>query len=452
LDETVERLATFALSQSFEALPPEVVLECKRRVIDSLGIAMGGYSEEPCKIARLIALESTGKPGATVLGTNHLASPDLAVFANATMVHSQDYMDTYLSKEACHPSDNISAVLAAAEYAGAGGKAVILGTVLAYEVMCRLADAAGVRERGWDHVVYGVIASAVGVGSVFGLDARKMREALALAAVCNGALRQTRIGEVPMWKSCAPANASRNGFFAARLASLGMTGPVEAFKGAKGFETQISGPLHLDEFAGGGRPYMINQTYIKVWPVQYHTQAGIEAALALRDKVGGADAIEAITIHISAVGRDLCADTPAKWDPATRETADHSLPYIVVSALLDGEVTRATFDAERFRDASRLALVKRVEVRVDPGFSDAYPQLLSVKLDIATKGGGRFVKQIDLPKGHARNPLTDAEVEAKFRRLSEPRLGKARADAALQHLWQLEEVDDISEVLCLFAI
>ena len=96
--------------------------------------------------------------------------------------------------------------------------------------------------------------------------------------------------------------------------------------------------------------------------------------------------------------------------------------------------------------------MKRVEVRVDPGFSDAYPQLLSVKLDIATKGGGRFVKQIDLPKGHARNPLTDAEVEAKFRRLSEPRLGKARADAALQHLWQLEEVDDISEVLCLFAI
>src|SRR5690242_9586977 len=162
---------------------------------------MAGYLEEPCKIARAIATESTGRPGATVLGTQHRAPPELAAFANGTMVHSQDYMDTYLSKEACHPSDNISAILAIAEHEGASGKDVILGTVLAYEVMCRLCDAAGIRERGWDHVSYGVVSGALGVARVLGLQRQETKEAIALAVAPNAALRQTRVGEISMWKA-----------------------------------------------------------------------------------------------------------------------------------------------------------------------------------------------------------------------------------------------------------
>ena len=220
-DDTVETLVRFASGLEYEDIPAEAMWEAKRRIIDSIAIALAGFLEEPSVIARRFALASTGSPGATVIGTKHVAFPELAVLANGTMLHSQDFMDTYLSRESLHPSDTIAAVLAAAELAERNGKDVILGVVLAYEVMCGLADVANVRERGWDHVVFGVIASALAAARVLGSSADQMREALALAVVSNTALRQTRVGEIPMWKAFAPANAARNGLVAAQLANYG---------------------------------------------------------------------------------------------------------------------------------------------------------------------------------------------------------------------------------------
>jgi 2-methylcitrate dehydratase len=452
MDAITNNLATYATSLEYNTLPDEAIYECKRRVIDSLGIALGGYREAPCEIARALARTTTGQPGATILGTTHKATPEMAAFANGTMVHSQDYMDTYLSKEACHPSDIIAPVVAIAEDIGANGKAIVRSIVLAYEVMCRLCDAAGIRERGWDHVTYGAIASAMAVGRVLGLDVRRMREAISLAAVANIALRQTRVGEIPMWKACAPANAGRNGLFAARLAALGLTGPAEAFQGPKGFERQVSGSLTLVPFGTVGDRLMINRTHIKFWPVQYNTQSGIQAALDLRRDIDDVNAIASMTIDIADVGRDLAADTPAKWDPRTRETADHSLPYIVVAALLDGDISGATFDMERIRDPRRLDLVKRVEVRVDPEFSRQYPNTLSVRLCLAMKDGRRLSRKVDHPRGHCENPLTDGEVEAKFRRLASTAVSPRQIDAILDRLWKLESLDDIGPVLKLFAV
>ncbi len=452
IDPTVETLVSFAASLDFESLSPEAIWEAKRRVIDSVAIALAGYSEEPSVIAREVAMASLGTPGATVLGTTHRATPELATLANGTMVHSQDFMDTYLSKESLHPSDTISAVLAAAESSGVDGRTVILGVVLAYEVMCRLADVANVRERGWDHVVFGVIASALAAARVMGSSVEQMRQTLALAVVSNTALRQTRVGEVPMWKAFAPANAARNGLLAAQLAKMGVTGPVFPFTGEKGFENQVSGPLRIERFGDKSSGYRINETYIKNWPVQYNTQAGIQAALKLRGKIAGAEAIDSITIDISETGRILAADTEAKWDPRTRETADHSLPYIVVAALLDGEVTRATFDQERFRDPAKLELMRRVEVRVDPKFTESYPKLLSVRVSIAAKDGRQHSKQIDIPKGHHLDPLTDQELEEKYRMFAELYFDKSQMKGSIEALWNLESVSDMSELMGMFEI
>jgi 2-methylcitrate dehydratase len=452
VDAVVDHLAAYAFGLTYESLGTEAVHETKRRIIDSLGIAMAGYLEEPCKIARAIATESVGRPGSTVLGTQHRAPPELAAFANGTMVHSQDYMDTYLSKEACHPSDNISAMLAIAEHEGASGKQVILGTVLAYEVMCRLCDAAGIRERGWDHVSYGVVSGALGVARILGLQRDEIKEAIALAVAPNAALRQTRVGEISMWKACAPANAARNGLFAARLAEMGLTGPRDPMTGAKAFQKQVSGAFELAPFSPPGGPFMINRTYIKRWPVQYNVQAGIEAAFALRAEVPDPENIDSMTIDIAAVGRDLSADTEAKWDPQTRETADHSLPYIVVSALVDGEVDRSTFDRTRFRDPARLALVRRVEVRADPEFSRQYPGTLSVKVSVRTRDGKLHVRQVDHPKGHPANPMTDREVEGKFRRLTRGVLRQRQIDRALDQLWRLDELREVGPILRTFIV
>lgn len=452
VDRITEHLAQFACSLGYENLAKADIHECKRRVIDSLGIAMGGYREKPSEIARAIALESIGQPGATILGTTHTSTPDMATFANATMIHSQDYMDTYLSKEACHPSDNIAAILAVNEHLGAGGKSAILSMILAYEVICRLCDAAGVRERGWDHVVYGAISSAIAAGSILRLKGDQMREAISLAATSNGALRQTRVGEIPMWKACAPANAARNGVFAAFLAARGLTGPAEAFEGEKGFQRQISGPLTLPRFGGEDKPFMIHSTHIKWWPVQYNTQAGIQAALELREQLNSSDDIERIDIRISDVGADLSADTDAKWSPKTRETADHSLPYIVLSALLDGYVTKDTFDLDRLNDPKWPELLKNISVHRDPMFSTHYPNMLSVSVDVGTINGNRLSKQVDFPIGHSENPMTDRQVEEKFRMMVGDMLSNSRVDQVLDVLWHLEEVDDIGPLLRLFDL
>ena len=451
MDRVSRHLAEYASSLDFQDLPEDVVHEAKRRVVDSLGIAMGGYDEEPCRIARALALETGSTRGVTVFGTRHKAAPDAAVFANGTMVHSQDYMDTYLSREACHPSDNLSAVLAAAEYSGAGGRGVIAGTVLAYEVMCRLCDAAGVRQRGWDHVAYGAVSSALAAGKVLGLGVPELAQAASLAATCNVALRQTRVGEVSMWKACAPANAARNGLMAALLAARGMTGPAQAFTGEKGFLNQVTGPLELPEFGGGGRPFMIGSTHVKLWPVQYNTQAGIQAALQIRDEMKDGAAFRSMTIDISDVGADLSADTPDKWDPKTRETADHSLPYIVVSALLDGEVDRGSFGQERIRDPERLELLKRVTVRRDPEFSASYPGALSVRVGVEMGDGQVLTRQVDYPLGHCKNPMSDAQVEEKFRRLTADRALEDQVDEVLRRVWALEREEDVGSLVGLLA-
>ncbi|MCP4381219.1 MAG: MmgE/PrpD family protein [Hyphomicrobiales bacterium] len=255
-----------------------------------------------------------------------------------------------------------------------------------------------------------------------------------------------------MWKAFAPANAARNGLFAAQLAKLGVTGPVLPFKGVKGFEKQVSGPLELEKFGDGTAGYMINKTFVKTWPVQYNTQAGIQAALALREKISTPDEIAGITIDISDTGRILAADTSAKWDPQTRETADHSLPYIVVSALLDGEVTRQTFDRERFRNPDKLALMRRVEVRADPEFTESYPRLLSVRVAISAVDGRHFVEQVDIPKGHPLDPLTDSELGEKYRKFAAPHMGTSQVQQSVEALWELETATNLGELMALFEV
>ncbi len=450
-DPTVEKLVEFAHSLSISDLTPEAIWEAKRRLIDCFAIALAGYTEDPSIISRKLALATSGTPGATVIGTVHLSSPENAVLANGTMIHSQDYMDTYLSRESLHPSDTISAILAAGECAGASGNDILLGIVLSYEVMCKLADCANVRERGWDHVVFGAIASALASAKVLKLTPDQMRETLGLAVVSNTALRQTRVGEVPMWKAFAPANAARNGLLAARLAQMGVNGPFMPFRGAKGFENQVSGPLNIGEFGSRANGYRINQTYIKLWPVQYNTQAGIRAALDLRKLVPDLSDISRIQIDISEIGRILSADTQAKWDPQTRETADHSLPYIVVSALMDGDVSRATFDRENYRDPKKLEMVRNVEVRADPEFTKSYPEKLTVRVTLLSKSGAKFEKMFDYPKGHFRDPLSDAEVAGKFQKFAQVHMQAGAIKSALDATWGFERVGSIGEFMRLFS-
>src|SRR5712691_3688853 len=280
------QLAEYACSLQFQDLSKEVVYEVKRRVIDSLGCALGAWNEEPCVIARNVASEFSAKRGSTIIGTSHKAPPDWAALANGCCIRYFDYNDTYLSKEPAHPSDNISAALAIAEDLGSNGRELITAIALAYEVQCRLCDAASIRARGWDHPTYGNFSTALACANLMKLDPEKTRHAVNIAGVACAAMRQARVGELSHWKGVAFANAARHGVYSALLARAGMTGPAPIFEGQMGFEKQLGVSLGNVGEKFKGAPAMILNTSIKYWPAEYHSQSAIESALFLRKQIG----------------------------------------------------------------------------------------------------------------------------------------------------------------------
>src|SRR6185295_9284794 len=288
------QLADYACALPFEDLSKEVVHEVKRRVIDSLGCALGAWNEEPFVIARKVTADFSAAHGSTIFGTNHKAPPDWAAFANGCGIRYFDYNDTYLSKEPAHPSDNIAAALAVAESVGANGRELITAIALAYEVQCRLCDAASIRARGWDHPTYGAFSTALAAARLMKLDLEKTRHAVNIAGVNCAAFRQARVGELSHWKGVAFANAARHGVYAALLARAGMTGPAPIFEGQMGFEKELGVSLgdvgsvfdkKKEAMAGKGPASMILKTSIKYWPAEYHSQSAIEAAMILRMEI-----------------------------------------------------------------------------------------------------------------------------------------------------------------------
>ncbi len=459
-----ERFSAYATGLRYEDLPAAATHEVKRRLLDTLGCALGAWTSEPARIARRIALKTSSAFPATVIGAGRQSSPEMAAFANGVMFRYLDYNDTYLSKEPAHPSDNFAAVLAVAEPAGASGRDIITAAVLAYEIQCRLCDAASIRARGWDHVTYGSFSTALAAGRLLGLNQEQLTHAQGLAGTPNNAMRQTRVGQLSHWKGSAFANASRNGVFAALLAQEGMTGPSEIFEGEMGFWHQVSGPFAIDAMGGGDIPFMINQTYIKYYPAEYHSQSAIDAALQLRpalphieieaanQSVKVAEAIENITIYSFDAAVEIIGSEPEKWHPTTRETADHSLPYCVAAALLEGKITQESFDDAHLHNPILLGLLGKSEVKADAALNARYPEGIPNRVSIRLANGQTLEKEVIFPRGHARNQMTDGEVETKFRAQAEPRLAPSKIAEILDRCWNLEQQTGIGDLLRLLEV
>lgn len=448
------RLAEYAVGLTFDKLTKEAVHETKRRFIDSFATAVGAMPSDAYAIAKKCAGRVSGNPGASILGGG-TSSPEWATFVNGLLIRYLDFNDTYLSKEPAHPSDNLAAVLAVGEAVGAGGKDLITAAVLAYEIQCRFCDAASLRKHGVDHVTYGAISSAVASAKLMNLDVTKTTHTVGIAGVCNTALRQTRSGELSMWKGCAFANAARNGVFAATLAADGMTGPAPIFEGDLGFFNLVARvpfvPAPFGAETGNTDGFMINKTYIKFWPAEYHSQSAIDAALQLRAELkGDVSKVQSIDIHTFEASYNIIGKYPEAWTPKTRETADHSLPYCTAAALYDGDVYLETFDEERFTDPKLVAFTGKVKVHHDTKLDPRYPTGIPNRITLTMNDGKVLAKEVEFPRGHAGNPMTDAEVEAKFRRAVEPRYGKAKADAILARCWEFEKLTSVTDLIRMF--
>jgi 2-methylcitrate dehydratase len=324
---------------------------------------------------------------------------------------------------------------------------VITAIALAYEVFCRLSDQVVLGDLGWDQGTFSVIGAACGAGKVMGLDREPMSHALSLAVVPNLALGVTRVGELSMWKGCAAACATRAGIFAAELAQAGMTGPAEPFDGPRGLWDQAVGrPVALERLGGGREPFRISATSFKFFPSQIHTQGPIGLALELHDQVPPAD-IAAIRIrsYRSAVRR--AATDPQKWDPQTRETADHSIPFLVATAFQDGAVTPASFATERIQSPALRQLMAKMTIEEDADFTQAFPDKLNCWMEVTSTSGQHFTAETAYPKGHRQNPLSDAELEAKFRHLATGTLPEPQCRAALAQLWSLDQAPNLRQLL-----
>jgi len=444
---TTEKLVDYALGTRYEDLAPEVALAAKDRILDTLGCVAGAYGHATSAAVRRFAARYSMDSNATILGDGVPAAPEMAAFANGVMLRLLDMSDTYRNKSGGHPSDIMSAALAAAEIGRADGKALIAAIAIGYEVYCGCCDAIDLNSLGWDQPVYGVVASALAAGKLLGLDRAQLGHAVALALVPNMATYQTRQGELSIWKGCAGANAARNGLFAALLSQAGITGPDRPIEGKCGLWDQtdkFDWPLEP-----GTPPTRIAHTNLKCFPICYHGQTAVWTALDVRDRFR-LDEVEAIEVGAYPKAVEMMASDPTRWAPKTQETADHSLPYVVGTALLDGTVDDRAFRAEALRAPAITALMKRISVVADDALEAQHPDGAPSRITVRLTDGREIRHALGYPKGHDKNPMTGAEVRRKFTGLFTAYGDAAQADAVIAAVDGLDRAGSVATLIRAF--
>lgn len=437
-DSFEHRLADYARSLFEGAIPDRVFAAAKMRVVDTVACALGAYHEEPVLCARELAMTREALAGAALWVTGERVFPEVAAFVNGTACRVLDFNDVYLGREGGHPSDSIPAAWAVAESTGAGGEQFLRAVIAGYEIHALLADSGNLRDRGFDNVLYGAVAAAVMAGLLLHLDGAALTEAIRLVTVSSVPLLQTRYGELSMWKGMASAQAAHNGVWAAFLALHGIDGPPRIFEGSRGLAATLTQAFTYPDLS---RPpeFKITQTRLKPWAAQYPLLTAVEAAIALNGRVGP-DEIEQISVETFAYVEEIAARDPEKWRPQTRETADHSLPYCIAVALLDGNLTPQSFDAEHLANPTLKALIERMRITVDPSVDEPYPADTPVRLSVVTRDRRRLEERVVHALGSPARPLAEAELEQKYRRLTVPVLGESASQRLLSELDRLESL------------
>ncbi|HET6548764.1 MAG TPA: MmgE/PrpD family protein [Solirubrobacter sp.] len=443
----VERLGAFAATASFEQLSESAVEALKVRVLDSLGTALGALDAEPVGRVRELVEDFGGAPRCSLIGGGRSA-PDRAALLNGALVRYLDFNDAYLAPgETCHPSDNVAPVLAACEYAGAGGRDFLIALAVAYQVQCRLSDVAPVRARGFDHVTQGAYAVAAGVSRALGLDAARAANAIAIAGASLNALRVTRTGELSHWKGLAYPATAFGATHAAFLAARGITGPRAVFEGNKGFMDAIAGSFELDwerEDLGA-----VRRTILKRFNAEIHSQSAIEALLELREEHGiGAGDVERIELDVFQVAYDIIGggEEGEKTAVETKEQADHSLPYLLAVALIDGQVMPAQYEVARIAREDVQRLLGRVEVGPDAELSRRFPAEHACRLRIRLRDGRLLERAKRDYEGFHTRPMSWETVVAKFERLSASAADESLRRRTVEAVARLEQQLDIREL------
>jgi len=438
----------------YEDLPPKIVEKAKRVLLDTVGCALGAVNAAPVRIAQQTVFLQGGNSQATVLGLGRQVSCDQAAFLNGMAIRYLDYNDYAALGDPNHCSINVAPALAVAEMRGLTGKDLLLGITVGYEVQLRLRDATtgGAQSRGWDvGTITTSYASAAVAAKLLGLSAVQIASAMAIAGAHGNTLAEVRGGallsggEMTPSKGAADPMSARAGTFAALLAQQGLTYPLTILEGVYGFGKKVTGALREDILRQRTGDFQILKSCTKMWPCFVYGQAPIAAALEIHARQVNPAEIQSITVPLSRSGYENQQDY--KGEITAREHADHSVPYVVARALLDGDVQVDDFEPSRFREPRAIELVRKVTLRPEPSLTTANREAMGAHVEVTLRNGTVLRAEVPHPPGSMQNPPTDQSLTRKFRNLSEPVLGRARTEKAIEVILAVDSLANLKELL-----
>ncbi|MBW6418523.1 MmgE/PrpD family protein [Celeribacter sp. PS-C1] len=447
MDKTTSRMAETISTLRFDDFSPEVIHETKRRLLDSVGCAAGAFQYPLSQTMRDLAGREKGLPPARVWFTGAESTLDAAGLANGTMVRYLDLSDTILSKAAGHPSDMIAALVALAETLEADGKTLITAIVAAYEAYGQLCDAVAFQKSGIDQSTAAALGAAAGASHLLNLDQEQTGQALSLALGANVNLYNVRQGALSDWKAIAGPNAARNGVFAAQMAAEGLSGPSAIFDGAYGLK-HITGPFEFG--SEGAQRLRILDTHLKAYPVCYHGQSAVDAAMALTGKFAPED-IQTVRIETYDAAFLVMGNDGSRWAPKNRETADHSIPYVVGTVFMTGNLRPSDYDEESLNSPALQDFLPKIEVRSSEAFSALYPGQARTRITVETRTGQIETSETLQPKGHVENPMSDEELVQKFDGLWPETFSDHGKSSILDRIWNIDTLDSVKilvDALC----
>ena len=447
---TTEELARFVQDVSVDEFTEDTRAELKKRVLDSVGIGINALGAEPVDVVHRTVRRANQGDDCTLWGRDETASPVGAAMHNTASTRYLDFMDSFLAPgETPHPSDNIGAVVAAAETVGASGEELLEGIGVAYEVQGELAWNAPVRDKGWDHVTHTVISATCGVATVLDLDVPTTRDAIGIAGTAHNALRVTRTGGINEWKGIASANAARNAVYSALLADEGMEGPRDVFEGQKGWKQTISGEFEVDLDPGCTR---VHDVMTKRYVAETYAQSAVEGVIELaeREDLDGS-AVTLVDLETFAGAKLIIGGGEGdRHSVETKAQADHSLPYMLAAALLDREMGNAQYEPDRITREDVQDLLRRVTVRENDSFTERFEAgEMPARVTVELEDGTTHVVEKDAFQGHPTTPMSWEQVEAKFHDTAGTRLDEDDREDVVATVRDLEShtTDDLVALL-----
>lgn len=451
-----ERLATFVCRSAYEDLSETARQQLKIRILDALGCALGALEGEPVQILGRYVKEFAPEGTSSLIGGGKSA-PDSVAFYNGALVRYLDFNDAYLAKgETCHPSDNLGSILAGAEHAGVSGRELMTALAVAYQVQCRLSDIAPVRDKGFDHTTQGSYSVAAGVAKILDLDEARTANAIAICGTAFNALRVTRTGQLSHWKGLAFPNMAACCTRAVFLAMNGVTGPLEVFEGDKGFMDAIGGVFDIDWLREDLD--RVKRTILKRFNAEIHSQSAIQGVLDLKARHDFcASDVERIDIETFDVAFNIIGggeEGDKTNSVTTKEQADHSLPYVIAVAVLDGDVMPAQYEPGRIMKEDVQGLLRRVFVTTNDTYSQRFPEEMSCRIRVVLRDGKALVKESRDYPGFVSHPMSWDAACAKFNRLSVPYATDAERRAITNAVSDLEnmQIRDLMRLLSSIGI